>query len=64
MSVSQLDLIQRAMERESKTNILFLDACRDSPLSRNLARALGTRSIGIGRGLALVWPSSNPVKAR
>ena len=48
----RLDLIQRTMERETKTNIIFLDACRDNPLSRNLARAMGTRSLDIGRGLA------------
>jgi len=48
----RLDLIQRTMERESKTNILFLDACRDNPLARNLARAMGTRGGTIGRGLA------------
>ncbi len=48
----RLDLIQRTMEREAKTNILFLDACRNNPLARNLARALGTRSADIGRGLA------------
>ena len=47
-----LDLVQRTMERETKTNILFLDACRDNPLARNLARAMGTRSAEIGRGLA------------
>jgi len=48
----RLDLVQRTMEREAKTNILFLDACRDNPLARNLARAMGTRSAEIGRGLA------------
>jgi hypothetical protein len=48
----RLDLIHRTMEREVSTNILFLDACRDNPLSRNLARALGTRSMQVGRGLA------------
>ena len=48
----RLDLVQRTMERETKTNILFLDACRNNPLTRNLARALGTRSADIGRGLA------------
>ncbi|MGO9174195.1 MAG: SUMF1/EgtB/PvdO family nonheme iron enzyme [Rhodomicrobium sp.] len=49
-----LNLVQRTMERETKTNILFLDACRNNPLTRNLARALGTRSTEIGRGLAPV----------
>lgn len=48
----RLDLVQRTMERETNTNILFLDACRDNPLSRNLARSMGTRSTDIGRGLA------------
>ena len=48
----RLDLVQRTMERETKTNILFLDACRNNPLSRSLARALGTRSADIGQGLA------------
>jgi uncharacterized caspase-like protein len=50
----RLDLIQRTMERESATNIIMLDACRDNPLARNLARSLGTRSSSIGRGLAAV----------
>ena len=47
-----LDLVQRTMERETSTNIIFLDACRDNPLARNLARTMGTRSLEIGRGLA------------
>jgi Caspase domain len=50
----RLDLIQRIMEVETKTNIIMLDACRNNPLARNLTRALGTRSIQIGQGLANV----------
>ena len=46
-----LDVIQRVMETASETNVLFVDACRDNPLSRNLARAMGTRSSAIGHGL-------------
>ena len=34
--------------------MVFLDACRDNPLARNLARSMGTRSSAIGRGLARV----------
>jgi hypothetical protein len=51
-----LDFVMRQMEigREGKTNIVFLDACRDNPLARNLARSMGTRSVGVGRGLAEV----------
>src|SRR5262249_47665515 len=48
----QLDIVQRIMERQVPTNILFLDACRNNPLTRNLARAMGTRSAEIGTGLA------------
>jgi hypothetical protein len=51
-----LDFVLKQMEydREGKTNIVFLDACRDNPLSRNLARSMGTRSANIGHGLAQV----------
>ncbi|MGH6816418.1 MAG: caspase family protein [Hyphomicrobiaceae bacterium] len=48
----RLDLVQRTMERETKVNVLFLDACRDSPFVRNLARAFGTRSAQVAHGLA------------
>lgn len=47
-----LDVVQRIMEAATETNVLFLDACRDNPLSRNLARAMGTRSAAIGHGLS------------
>jgi uncharacterized caspase-like protein len=50
----RLDVVQRTMEREAQTSILFVDACRDNPLSRTLARAMSTRSAEIGRGLAPV----------
>jgi len=50
----RLDLVHRVMERLVKTNVIILDACRDNPLARNLARSLGTRSTQIGHGLALV----------
>jgi uncharacterized caspase-like protein len=50
----RLEVIHRTMEREANTNIIFLDACRNNPLARNLARAMGTRSAEIGHGLAAV----------
>ena len=49
-----LDLVLRNMTRESRTNIMFLDACRDNPLAVNLARRLGARSGAVSRGLAQV----------
>ena len=54
----KLDFVLRQMEidREGKTTIVILDACRDNPLARNLARTMGTRSANIGRG----WPPQRP----
>jgi uncharacterized caspase-like protein len=48
----RLDVVQRNMENETPTNVLILDACRDNPLARNLARSMGTRAAAIGKGLA------------
>lgn len=45
-------MVQRVMENKPRTNILFFDACRDNPLARNLARAMGTRSAGVTPGLS------------
>ena len=50
----RLESVQQVMEGEAKTNIIFLDACRDNPLARNLARALKTRGTDFPRGLAPV----------
>ena len=47
-------LKQMEVEREGKINIVFLDACRDNPLGKNLARSMGTRSVNVGTGLAEV----------
>jgi TPR repeat protein len=49
-----LNLVLTRMEREAKTSIVLLDACRDNPLARNLARTMGTRGASIGQGLAEV----------
>jgi hypothetical protein len=49
-----LSLVLKQMEREAKTSLVLLDACRDNPLARNLARSMGTRAVTIGTGLAEV----------
>ena len=49
-----LSLVVKQMEREAKTSLILLDACRDNPLGRNLARSMGTRAAQIGQGLAEV----------
>jgi uncharacterized caspase-like protein len=52
---TDLNLVLNLMEREPRVNLVFLDACRDNPLSQKLARSMGsTRSAAVGRGLALV----------
>ncbi|MGH6927685.1 MAG: caspase family protein, partial [Dongiaceae bacterium] len=52
---TDFNLVLNLMEREPRVNLVFLDACRDNPLSQKLARSMGsTRSTAIGRGLALV----------
>jgi invasion protein IalB len=50
----RIDSIITQMEREPRTNLIFLDACRDNPLARNLARSMGTRSASIGKGLTRI----------
>jgi uncharacterized caspase-like protein len=52
----RLELILELMEngREGKVSIVLLDACRDNPLARNLARSVGVRSEAFPRGLAPV----------
>jgi uncharacterized caspase-like protein len=52
----RLELILGLMEsgRDGKVNIVMLDACRDNPLTRNLARSMGVRSDAFPRGLAPV----------
>ena len=48
----RLDRILNIMQSGPQTSLIFLDACRDNPLARSLARSLKTRSSLIGRGLA------------
>lgn len=50
----RLSRIHQAMEQSSKVNIIFLDACRNNPIARNLARSMGTRSAAVGNGLAVM----------
>ena len=49
-----LDLVLRGMEADTRTSIVFLDACRDNPLAVGLSRRLGARSGTVSRGLAPV----------
>lgn len=49
-----LALVIDNMERAAKRRIVFLDACRNNPFARRLARNMGTRGASVGAGLATV----------
>jgi TPR repeat protein len=49
-----LALVVDNMERAAKRRIVFLDACRNNPFARRLARSMGTRGPSVGAGLATV----------
>ncbi|MET0866573.1 MAG: caspase family protein, partial [Pseudorhodoplanes sp.] len=53
------------MEAEKRVNLIFLDACRDNPLTRSLARSAGggTRSAAVGMGLAPVQSAAGTLIA-
>ncbi len=55
----ELDAIIRLMESKTGTNLIFLDACRNNPLTDNLKRNLAAinRSVSVGRGLARIEPT-------
>ncbi len=52
----ELDAIIKLMELKAATNLVFLDACRNNPLTENLRRNLAAmkRGASLGRGLARV----------
>jgi Caspase domain/Bacterial SH3 domain len=47
-----VDTVLDLMEETTPLRVVFLDACRDNPLARRLARSAPSRSLGVGRGLA------------
>ena len=55
-----VNLVIKQMERDAKTSLILLDACRDNPLARSLSGNMGTRSAVVARA----WPRSKPASAR
>ena len=49
-----LAVVLEQMEGDQRVNLIFLDACRDNPFAKAVARSLGTRSAAVGQGLAQV----------
>jgi tetratricopeptide (TPR) repeat protein len=50
----EITQILAQMEADQRVNLVFLDACRDNPLARSLARSYGARSSAVGQGLATI----------
>jgi tetratricopeptide (TPR) repeat protein len=49
----EVNTVLADMESEKRINLVFLDACRDNPMARTLARSFGSsRSASVGQGLA------------
>lgn len=60
-----LRTILRPMEDRKRVNLIFLDACRDNPFTRSIARAGGnaTRSVSVSQGLAQVQAAAGTMIA-
>jgi Caspase domain len=57
----ELNAIIQLMEAKAETNLIFLDACRNNPLTENLKRNLEAinRTVSVGRGLARIEPTGS-----
>ncbi|MEC9369351.1 MAG: caspase domain-containing protein [Pseudomonadota bacterium] len=51
-----LNLIMKQMQRTTRVSLVFLDACRDNPLTRSLSSV--SRSLSVGTGLAAIEKAS------
>jgi tetratricopeptide (TPR) repeat protein len=49
-----VDVVLRQLGSGPRANLVFLDACRNNPLTRGLLRSLGVRSGAVGTGLASI----------
>jgi hypothetical protein len=49
-----VDVVLQQLESGPRASLVFLDACRNNPLARGLARSLGIRSAAVGMGLASI----------
>lgn len=55
LELLSLNTVLRQMERGSRVNIVFLDACRDNPFAEELSRSVSTRgAVSLGKGLGEV----------
>jgi len=52
LELIELQALLNQMAASDRTSLVFLDACRNNPLAKNLVRAMGMRSADVGSGLA------------
>jgi hypothetical protein len=58
ISLVSLSGVMQQMERGSKTNLIFLDACRNNPFADQLARSENRSATSISKGLGRVQSGS------
>ena len=58
ISLVSLSGVMQQLERGSKTNIIFLDACRDNPFEKQLSRSENRSAASIAKGLGRVQTGS------
>ncbi len=58
LSLVSLSGVMQQLERGSRTNIVFLDACRDNPFAKQLARSSNRSAMSLNKGLGRVQSGS------
>lgn len=58
ISLVSLSQIMQQLERGSRTNLVFLDACRDNPFAKELARSMNRAAVSLSKGLGRVQSGS------
>jgi len=58
LSLVSLSGVMQQLDRGSRTNIVFLDACRDNPFSKQLARSMNRAAVSLNKGLGRIQSGS------
>ncbi len=58
ISLVSLSGVMQQLERGSKTNLVFLDACRDNPFAKDLAKTINRGAMSLSKGLGRVQSDS------
>jgi len=58
-----VDVVLRQIETRARVGLVFLDACRDNPLARSLARSLRSRTVSVSSGFARMDAAEGMLRA-